>query len=202
MSTFKDKLATFQPEENRLLRVENFFLVPLSELRYSDPPVAPDIRLEHIYYFAMVGLFVILCSLINTITLLISRFYNRQREMALRIVSGSTHRRLFVLLLTEFFLILCFSGIAGLLLAELIVPSFLEIASIDLSFTAFWSDILFYYGIMVLISFFLFFIVTYYTGRGSLLGSLQKTRSTDRENKYCHPVDDQYAAYFLYNGNK
>ena len=77
---------------------------PLTKLRYLDPNVIREVKFQHIVIFSVSGLLVILCSLFNYLTLFVSRFRIRQKELALRTVCGASGSSLFVMLTVEFIL--------------------------------------------------------------------------------------------------
>ncbi|MCD8167214.1 MAG: ABC transporter permease [Bacteroides sp.] len=171
---FKNKLAAYEAKEGNQVRLKDFFITPLHELRHDHPNESPLIRLEHIYYFAAIGVFVIACSLVNTIMLLLSRFYNRQREMALRVVNGSARSGLVGLLVTEFFLILLLAAITGFLWIELILSPFLEVTGIAMSLSSFLGEVFFYYGVIALFSVLFFMGMTWRIRRRPLSLLLRK----------------------------
>ena len=71
------------------------------------------IKLNHIYLFAIAGGVLILCGLLNYLTMFINRLFIRQREMALRTVFGATGRDLIVQFLVEYGLLLVLALVFG-----------------------------------------------------------------------------------------
>jgi len=69
--------------------ISKMTITPLTKLRYTDPDIAREVKFQHILIFSLSGLLVVLCSLFNYLTLFISRFRMRQKELALRMVCGA-----------------------------------------------------------------------------------------------------------------
>jgi hypothetical protein len=134
-------------------------LVPLTSVRYKDPNVVLDVKLQHIVIFSVAGLLLILCTLFNYLTLFVSRFRIRQQELALRIVCGASNRSLFVLLSVEFVVTMIIALVAGVLLILAIDQPFLEMSKIRLELSAIYLEVLTYTGVIILISL-LTFILT------------------------------------------
>lgn len=105
---------------------------PITALRYDRPAIEADVKLKHVILFAVAGGLVVLCSLLNYMTLFISHIRMRGKELALRIANGSSTRELFLLLICEFLLLLFFALLLGMLLIEVIIPEFKELATIKL----------------------------------------------------------------------
>jgi hypothetical protein len=72
--------------------VKNMTLAPITSVRYEDPLVKREVQFKHIIIFALAGSLLILCTLFNYLTLFVSRFRMRQRELALRMVYGASIR--------------------------------------------------------------------------------------------------------------
>ena len=90
-------------------------LVRMDEVRQakSDYERMIPVKLNHIYLFAIAGGVLILCGLLNYLTMFINRLFIRKREIALRTVFGATGGNLMVQFLTEYgllFLIAMFFG--------------------------------------------------------------------------------------------
>ncbi|MDR0725620.1 MAG: ABC transporter permease, partial [Prevotellaceae bacterium] len=94
--------------------IKHMSITPLTSLRYVDPNVKRDVKFRHIIIFSVVGMLLILCTLFNYLTLFISRFRLRRRELALRVVCGASNRSLFTLLSTEFLASLIIALLLGL----------------------------------------------------------------------------------------
>lgn len=126
---FTQKLHNHIIEKERNT-ITHLNLTPITALRYNHPYTEVDVKLKHILLFAMAGALVVLCSLLNYLTLFINHIRMRGKELALRIVNGSSAKGLLGLLLSEFSLLLFFAMLVGMLLIEIILPEFKELADI------------------------------------------------------------------------
>jgi len=90
-------------------------LVRLDKVRQADERYEANIpvKLNHIYLFAIAGGVLILCGLLNYLTMFINRLFIRQREIALRTVFGATGGNLMVQFLTEYGLLLLIAMFFG-----------------------------------------------------------------------------------------
>ena len=89
-------------------------LIPLNRLRNTYYQSGMTVRLNYIYLFALASGLLILCGLLNYLTMFINRLFIRQREIALRTVFGATERDLIVQFLVEYGLVLAFALFLGL----------------------------------------------------------------------------------------
>ena len=87
-----------------------------------------QIRQTYIRMFVWIGVLVMVIALINYVSLLVSQMMNRSKELALRLVNGSSRRGLFVLFATELIMMLLVSGFISLLLMEWAEKLFQEIS--------------------------------------------------------------------------
>ena len=102
-------------EEPGELMWQELDLVRMDEVRQakSDYELMIPVKLNHINLFAIAGGVLILCGLLNYLTMFINRLFIRKREIALRTVFGATGGNLMVQFLTEYgllFLIAMFFG--------------------------------------------------------------------------------------------
>ena len=89
-------------------RVTRFWLTPLTYIRHADYLYATDpiVALRYVVYCSIVGVLIIVCSLVNFLTLFVDRLRIRQREMALRKAHGASEVSLLQMLLTDVSIIL------------------------------------------------------------------------------------------------
>ena len=133
MEAWKDKINLNFPQELKSNKffpntgLTHFIVKPLSETRH-----APELKIQstsiislrYIIYFSIVGLLIIVCSLVNYLTLFIDRCRTRQRELALRKVNGASEASLHLLLANEFMITLLISLCLGMAFIELLLPTF------------------------------------------------------------------------------
>ena len=138
----------------------NMFLIPITSLHYEYPPMkVTEIEYKYIFIIALSGGLLILCSLFNYMTLFISRFRIRIKELALRIVNGASGLSLFVLLSVEFVLTLIVSLLLGLLLIHLSLEPFRQLSGVKMDISAVYGESLLYIGSVIFISLLAFFLL-------------------------------------------
>jgi hypothetical protein len=140
------------PSETRNTGIERLYLTPLTELRYAKDfrdQSEGGITFRYIVYFSVTGLLVILCALMNYLTLFINRMQVRKREMKLRLVHGASIQSLVRLLGLEFLLLLIGSFLIGMLGMEILFPAFLELTGTDAGRTSLYGEALLF---LILIS--------------------------------------------------
>ena len=129
IKAFSKKLYEHTIEQDHTL-LEHLVLTPITRLRYDHPIEEATVKFNHILLFALSGGLVILCSLFNYLTLFVSRIRMRGKEIALRKVCGSSDRHLMGLFSIEYLLTLLAAIFIGMLLIELILPTFRELSEI------------------------------------------------------------------------
>ena len=107
------------------------YLCPLSEYRTSPMCRDSEIELGYLSLFAFIGGLVIVCALVNYLALFLTRLRIRSREIALRRVCGSSRGGVFLLLLTEYMLLLLLAGLVGMALVELFLPPFRRLSGVE-----------------------------------------------------------------------
>ena len=116
-------------------------VVRLSSLRTEFPQLFYNlVKIEHIRTFALLGLVVVVCAVFNYLSLYTIRIRMRARELALRLVCGSSRGQLLILLLTEFIILLIAACILGIMFLELTLPEFKEITHIKEDTSFFFSE--------------------------------------------------------------
>ena len=111
-------------------------VTPLTELHYTYPDEEANVSLEDVTLFTNAAILLALCALLNYLTLFVSRLRARGRDMALRTICGSSGWQTIVLLLTEYLLLLVVASLLGMLFVELAMRKFMELAMIEIPFSA------------------------------------------------------------------
>jgi ABC-type multidrug transport system fused ATPase/permease subunit len=145
--------------EKSYTTISKLSITPLKSIRYKDLNILREVKFEHIKLFALAGVLVILCSLFNYLTLFISRFRMRQKELALRQVCGASERSLFALLSVEFILTLLISLCFGLIFIQLVHHPFQALSEIQMELSAIYGETLLYIGVVILFSLLSFWMV-------------------------------------------
>jgi hypothetical protein len=139
--------------------VKKLIMIPLTKLHYTGPDIERDVKIQHIYIFAVSGLLVVLCSLFNYLTQFVSRFRIRQKELALRMVCGASGGSLLVMLSVEFLLTLLCSVVLGCMLTQLFHRPFLALSDIQMNLSAIYRESLMYVGGVILVSLLAFWMI-------------------------------------------
>ena len=176
LEAFEKKLYEHQTGSDRG-NYSKMKITPITKVRYTDPTVERKVEFQHIVIFALSGLLVILCALFNYLTLFVSRFRIRQKELALRMIFGATTRSLFAMLSVEFLLTLLFSVFAGCLLTEWLYEPFLNLSYISMNLSASFREMLLYTIGVILFSLLLFWLLLFLFRRNSLNRSIQRSHN-------------------------
>jgi ABC-type lipoprotein release transport system permease subunit len=145
------KLDTFINEalEGRFSKVQ---LLPLSEFHYSEVNMMYGTTV-HFYYliiFSVTGVMIILCALLNYLSLFVVRMRSRYREVELRRTCGSSVVGLLKLFAVEYLPVLLFSGLIGMAILELFLPEFRRISDVS---GGIYGESLLYYAAVLLFSY-------------------------------------------------
>jgi len=173
IEAFKKKLYEHDTGEERA-NINKLIIKPITELRYLDKDIEREVKFQHILIFAVSGLMVVLCSLFNYLTLFVSRFRIRQKELALRLVCGASGRSLLMMLTVEFILTLLFAVVLGSILTQLVHKPFLLLSDIKMNLPAIYRESLIYIGGVILVSLFVFWLILFIFRRRSLNLSIRR----------------------------
>jgi ABC-type antimicrobial peptide transport system permease subunit len=150
VDAFRKKLYEHTVQESK--SITKMTLTPLTQIRYKDPNILRDVKFQHIVIFAVAGSLLILCTLFNYLTLFVSRFRIRQRELALRVVFGASNRSLLTMLSIEFLMSLLIALVLGFACILAIIPLFRELSGIKLELLSICFESLIYIAGIVVIS--------------------------------------------------
>jgi len=148
---------------------------PLTKMRYTATDIEREVKFQHIFIFAISGLLVVLCSLFNYLTLFVSRFRIRQKELALRMVCGASGNSLLAMLSVEFILTLLFAVVLGCTLTQLFHKPFLTLSDIQMNLTAIYLESLMYVGSVILVSLLVFWLILFIFRRRNLNLSIRRS---------------------------
>ena len=174
---FEKKLYEHNIHIARDIYRSNYVMKPITKKRYLDPDIAKEVKFQHILIFAVSGLLVILCSLFNYLTLFVSRFRMRQKELALRVVCGASGGSLLMMMSVEFFLTLLFALVVGCALTQLLHKPFLILSEIQMDLPAIYRESLLYIACVILISLLLFWLILYILRKRSLNVSIRRSNT-------------------------
>ena len=176
LETFEKKLYAHETGEGRG-NLSKMTIKSLTKLHYTDPEreLMRAVKYRHIVIFALSGFLVILCSLFNYLTLFVSRFRIRQKELALRVVCGASGGSLLKMLTVEFLLTLLFAVGFGCLFAQWLYPSFLALSEISLDLSAIYRESVIYIGVIIMASLLVFWLILYVFRKRSLNLSIRSS---------------------------
>lgn len=134
--------------------ITRFYLEPITELRYADEFIRGDeliVQFRYIVYFSITGILIILCALVNYLTIYMDCFRSRKREMALRKVNGASEGSLLALLSTDFLFTILLASILGMFFIELLKPWFLRYSMIvDTDISVYGNCMIYIAGMAIL----------------------------------------------------
>jgi len=174
IEVFEKKLYEYEANKGGIT-VTKMTIIPITKLRYTDTNINRDVQFQHIVIFAISGFLVVLCSLLNYLTLFVSRFRIRQKELALRVVCGASGRSLLSMLSVEFMLTLLFAVLMGYLMTQSFLKSFLTLSEIQMNIPAIYRESLLYIGGVILVSLLVFRLILSIFRRRSLNLSIRRT---------------------------
>ena len=129
-------------------------------------------KLHHIYLFALASGLLILCGLLNYLTMFINRLFIRKREIALRTVFGATGRDLMLQFLTEYGLLLAIAMGFGLMTVILSAEWFLTMTSLPRDMGYIHRESLVYLLLVTIVSLLISLPAIWYFRRQSLQSSI------------------------------
>ncbi|MDN5200159.1 ABC transporter permease [Fulvivirgaceae bacterium BMA10] len=118
----------------------NYFLQPLRDIHlksHLEAEFEPNGNITYVYIFISIAVFILVIACINFMNLATSRSSERAKEVGVRKVMGSERRQLISQFLIESILISTISLILALVIIQLALPSFNNLANKELSFNLF-----------------------------------------------------------------
>ena len=184
---YYDILGNFYTMEGSAeLAYQQLDLVRMDMIRQSNENYEnmTPVRLNHIYLFAIAGGVLILCGLLNYLTMFINRLFIRQREIALRTVFGATGRDLIVQFLIEYGLLLLLAMIFGLFVLEGSLDWFRSLAVLPKASNYIYRESLFYMSLVVGVSMLISLPFIWYFRRQSLHSAVLGVGALSRYNLF------------------
>jgi putative ABC transport system permease protein len=129
-------MAEFEKAGNQL----SYSLIPLTDIHLHSnrhPELEVNGRIEYVWIFSAVALFILLLACINFMNLSTARSAARAREVGIRKVMGTSRNSLVAQFITESVLMVFVSLLIALGIIFLVLPLFNEMSSKDMQ----WSDI-------------------------------------------------------------
>jgi hypothetical protein len=181
IKAFEKKLHEHDFQGTEFAYIKNMTLVPLTEVRCKDPNIEREVKFQHIIIFALAGLLLILCTLFNCLTLFVSRFRMRQRELALRTVYGASGRSLYAMLSVEFFMSLIAALVLGLVFIDIVNSPFRALSGIKLELPAIYLESAAYIAVIIITALTAFFLTLAIFRRRTLSASMRGNKKILRK---------------------
>ena len=145
-------------------------VLPITQMRhytkqYND---TAKFQMNHIYLFSVASLLLIVCGLLNYLTLFINRLFIRRREMALRKAFGASKWNLTVQFLTEYGLLLVIALAFGLVAMEMSMDWFFQMSQLPVNSEYIYQETAIYFAVVLLLSLLVSVPVIMYFQRQSL----------------------------------
>ena len=162
------------PEHNPMEMDCTWSVVPLIKWRNLMTSHGHSFNLNHIYLFSIAGGLLILCGLLNYLTMFLNRLFIRQREMVLRSVFGATGKQLMMQFLVEYGLLLIIALFFGNYAIKVSLNWFLELSGLPADWNYFHRESLLYLLVVVITSLLISCPPIWYFRRRSLQSSIQE----------------------------
>ena len=148
--------------------------VPITKVRHETNlhKKSAAIKINHVYLFAISGGLLILCGLLNYLTMFINRLFIRKREIALRTVFGASGGKLMVQFLTEYALLLLIALFFGNYAVKVSLDWFLEMSGLPEDWSYFHRESLVYMLMVFVVSILISVPAIWYFRRQSLQSSI------------------------------
>jgi putative ABC transport system permease protein len=137
------KLDVVGPEEKKFKAA--MFLHPMKNWHlYGEFKSGVNVggRIQYVWLFGIVGLFVLLLACINFMNLSTARSEKRAKEVGVRKAIGSARRQLIAQFFSESFLVVTIAFVLSLILVVMLLPFFNEVA--DKKISMLWSNPVFW----------------------------------------------------------
>jgi len=119
-----------------------YSLIPLTKIHlYSDRTMelSPSGNIQYVYIFSAVALFILLIACINFMNLTTAYSSNRAKEVGIRKVLGTEKRNLVSQFLFESIMMVFLSLIIAIVIVELVLPGFNNIANKEITISSLFS---------------------------------------------------------------
>lgn len=148
MDKVSAKIKDIKPSKinkSELTQKPQVFLQPMSKWHlYSEFKNGVNVggRIQYVWLFGIIGVFVLLLACINFMNLSTARSEKRAKEVGIRKSVGSSRSQLIFQFFSESLLVAVFAFVLSILLVQLVLPFFNEVA--DKKMSILWSNPLFW----------------------------------------------------------
>lgn len=130
-------------------------LQPIVDIRFDTgfpAGIAPVSNPVYSYILAAIALMVLLIACVNFMTLSISRYTSRIKEVGIRKTIGAQRRQLMYQFWGEALLMTIFALVSGVIISELMLPTFNMLSQTELTIAFTWDTLGFFAAITLVIS--------------------------------------------------
>ena len=128
-------------------------VLPLTKLHQVNAKRNKSFQLNHIYLFSIAGGLLILCGLLNYLTMFINRLFIRKREIALRRVFGASSGHLMTQFLVEYGLVLVIAMLLGFFILNASLDWFCTLSKLPYELGYIYSECFIYMLVVIAVSF-------------------------------------------------
>jgi hypothetical protein len=151
IEVFKKKLYEHEIKQS-FTHITKINLIPLTTVHYKDTDMQRNVKFRHVLIFALSGLLLIVCTMFNYLTLFVSRFRIRRKELALRTVYGASGWSLFAMLATEFLLSMVVALLLGMFLIQSVIEPFRTISETRLTLSSIYLESTVYIAAVIVVA--------------------------------------------------
>ena len=149
-------------------------ILPITKMRHYTKRYneMAKFQVNHIYLFSVASMLLIVCGLLNYLTMFVNRLFIRKREIALRKTFGASGWNLITQFLIEYGLLLLIALILGFLVVELSMDWFYEMSQLPVSTEFIYQEVAIYSVIVLVLSLLVSVPIIAYFQRQSLQSAI------------------------------
>ena len=163
-----------------IMETKNYKLLPIQKIREDEVLKKNNINLHYIYILLLLGLVMIVSSLTNYFTMLVTRIGIRTREISLRYANGASFMQIIRMFSMEISVVLISAMLAGAVICMFTLPYFSTLSTIDRSFGFFIGGYLLYSVVIGIVSILVASVIAFAVSKRQLARSLGKTPDQSR----------------------
>lgn len=145
------------------------------------------------------SLLLVICSIINYLIFFLNSLADRRREMALRIVHGSSALNLTVLLAVNILIVLVIAYLAGMLVVSLLARPFCLYAGFDIPDSLFMGGCMVYMLIILIVSLFICTVISNVVRKRIMHDSLVNKKSSKVFSAVSLGVQLAFSIFFIFS---
>ena len=169
-----------EPDTYTMVEANNYKLVPITKLRQEEAIEVMNMNIRYIIVLLLLGVIMIVCSLTNYFTMLVTQIGIRMREISLRYANGATPMQILRMFVLEISVVLLAAIVVGAIICLLSLPYFTRFSTIEKPFSFFMSGYVLYAVIIGIISVLIASVITSAVSKRQL--SRYLGRSLDRSS--------------------